>query len=56
MDNVILARQMQLQRTIGELRVLEVSYYNPMDSASVIYREVHTLIKGIILELENELG
>jgi len=56
MDNTTLIRQIQLEKAIGELNALKASYYDPMNSGSVIYKEVNALIKGIIQELKNELG
>lgn len=56
MDVTTALKQIQLEKVKGELRALKASYYDPMDSDNDRYKEVNTLIEGVIHELDNELG
>ena len=54
---IYILRQMQLQKTIGELRALKASCFNPQAAeGGELYERVNKLIDGMISELEDNLG
>jgi hypothetical protein len=58
MMNEYKAQQMQLQRVIGELRVLKASYYDPTtyNRKGDDSREIMDFIENIVEDLKNRLG
>lgn len=56
MDTTIMIRQMQLYKTIGELKALESTYYDPMKGRTVEYTEIQAVIGHIIRELKDYIG
>ena len=52
-DPVQILRQMQLQKTIGELNALLSSYYDPMQGSTEEYKKMQRVINCCINELEN---
>lgn len=53
MDIVMVIRQIQLEKTIGELNALRVSYYDPMGRNREKYKGINTLIQKIIRDLKD---
>ena len=54
---IYILRQMQLQKTIGELRALKATCFNPQAAeGGELYERVDKLIDGMISELEDNLG
>lgn len=56
MDTTQLIRQMQLHKTIGELKALESTYYDPMEGRTDEYTEIQNVIGHIIKELKDYIG
>lgn len=56
MDTTQLIRQMQLHKTIGELKALESTYYDPMKGRTEEYTEIQKVIGNIIRELKDYMG
>lgn len=55
-DVAYMLRQIQLQKTIGDLKGLLTCYYDPMRGSSDEYKEMKEVINGIIKELEDNCG
>lgn len=57
-DVKYLMRQMQLQKVIGELNALRITFYDPMgaDPDYSDYKEKKKLIDDMINDLENNMG
>lgn len=51
-DPVQILRQMQLQKTIGELNALLATYYDPMQGSTEEYKKMHRIINGCIQDLK----
>ena len=56
MDGVQILRQMQLERVIGELKVLKASYYDGYDPNKETYLCAKTIIEEVISELVDNFG
>ena len=52
-DPVQILRQMQLQKTIGELNALLSAYYDPMQGSTEEYKKMYRVINGCIQELKD---
>ena len=52
-DPVQILRQMQLQKTIGELKALLSTYYDPMQGSTEQYKLMQIVINGCIQELKD---
>ena len=52
-DPVQILRQMQLQKTIGELNALLSTYYDPMQGCTEEYKKMYRVINGCIQELKD---
>ena len=55
MDLATLLRQIQLEKTIGELNALKASYYDTMGTGHGKFMEVKDLIDKIIKDLYNSI-
>lgn len=55
-DTRQLIRQMQLHKTIGELKALESTYYDPMKGRTEEYTEIQQVIGHVIKELKDYMG
>ena len=51
-DPVQILRQMQLQKTIGQLNALLSAYYDPMQGSTEEYKEMEDVIKDCIQNLK----
>lgn len=51
-DPVQILRQMQLQKTIGELNALLAAYYDPMQGSTEEYKNMKRVINNCIQELK----
>ena len=49
-------KQMQLQKTIGELKALLACYYDPMQGLTKEFEESRRIILDMVNELENNFG
>ena len=52
-DTVQILRQMQLQKTVGELNALLSAYYDPMQGSTEEYKLMQIVINGCIQELKD---
>lgn len=52
-DPVQISRQMQLQKTIGELNALLAVYYDPMQGSTEEYKKMYRTINSCIQELKD---
>ena len=52
-DPVQILRQMQLQKTIGELNALLSTYYDPMQGSTEEYKKMYRVINDCIQELKD---
>ena len=52
-DPVQILRQMQLQKTIGELNALLSAYYDPMQGSTEEFKRMQRVVKKCIQELKD---
>ena len=55
-DPVQILRQMQLQKTIGELNALTMMYYDPMTNINLDYRKIKEMVEQFEKELKENFG
>lgn len=56
MYSVDVIRQMQLEKVIGELNALKMSYFDPTGRTITLYNRAEAIIDNMIEELRNNLG
>jgi hypothetical protein len=55
-DSAYLLRQIQLQKTIGDLKGLLACYYDPMEGSTDEYKEMSRVINDTIKNLLENCG